>query len=276
MKSLVTRSMTGLAYGLVLIGGIVIHPVVYTVVFLVLNILLHLEFYRMAEMAGSTPLKIPGMVAGILFFLGMTGFAAGSLALPVALSPLLFLLPVFVAEIYRNLEHPIHNIAATLMAFFYIAVPMSLTGLLVFQETGSGRHFYPWILLGVTFIIWAYDSGAYLIGTKFGKHRLFERISPKKSWEGVLGGGTVALLTGVLNAFLFPDLELIHWLITSVIVVVAGTYGDLVESMMKRSLRIKDSGKSLPGHGGFLDRLDSFLFVVPLVLVWLLIFPLFR
>lgn len=273
MNAFCRRTLTGVAYGLILVSGIVIHPVVFSVVFLFLTIVLHLEFYRMAERAGSSPQRITGLIAGILIFLGMTGFAAGLWPLHIALLPLLMVPVVFVAEIYRASEQPIPNIASTLMGYIYVAIPMSLTSLLVFQGEGASRRFYPWIMLGMMLTIWAFDSGAYLIGTAIGKHRLFERISPKKSWEGVLGGGTIALFTGVLNGFLFPEIELKNWLVISIIVVVAGTYGDLIESLLKRSLQIKDSGNSLPGHGGFLDRLDSFLLVVPFVLTWLLFFP---
>jgi phosphatidate cytidylyltransferase len=146
---------------------------------------------------------------------------------------------------------------------------MSLTNLLAFP-LNSGKHvFYPWILFGTTITLWLFDSGAYLIGTPLGKHKLFERISPKKSWEGVIGGGIVAMLAGVLNAWLFQSIELITWLLISSLVIVSGTFGDLVESMMKRSMGIKDSGNLLPGHGGFLDRLDSFIFVVPMVVTLL-------
>jgi phosphatidate cytidylyltransferase len=177
---------------------------------------------------------------------------------------------MFIAELYRKTDNPGANLAFTLLGFFYIAIPMGLSGYLVYPGFNGSKGFYPWILFGVTLTIWIFDSGAYIVGTSRGKHRLFERISPKKSWEGVIGGGVAALLAGTLNGWLFPVLELKSWLVISMIVIIFGTFGDLVESMLKRSLHLKDSGSFLPGHGGFLDRFDSYLFVVPVVAFWLL------
>lgn len=264
MKVLITRTLTSLLYATVVVAGIILHPILFAVVFLALTILALLEFYRMAKMAGGEPQIWSGLVISILFFTSVFGYVAGLLPPYLIFSVIPFSLLVFVAELYRKKPFPIANVAYTLCGFLYIAFPMSMSSLLAFPLV-SGKHvFYPWILFGITITLWLYDSGAYLIGTPWGKHRLFERISPKKSWEGVIGGAIVAMLAGVLNAWLFQSIELVTWLLISVIVIVSGTFGDLVESMMKRSLEIKDSGNLLPGHGGFLDRLDSFLFTVPM------------
>ena len=269
MKVLITRTLTSLLYAIVVIAGILLHPFLFAVVFLGLTILALLEFYRMVKMAGGEPQIWSGLVITIVFFISIFGFVAGILPSIFIFSviPLLFL--VFIVELYRKKPFPIANIAYTLAGFLYIGFSMSLSNLLAFP-LNSGKHvFYPWILFGITITLWLYDSGAYLIGTPLGKHRLFERISPKKSWEGVIGGGIIAMLAGVLNAWLFQSIELTTWLLISFVVVVFGTFGDLVESMMKRSLGIKDSGNLLPGHGGFLDRLDSFIFTVPMVVALL-------
>jgi len=251
-------------------AGIIIHPILFAVVFLALTILGLLEFYKLMKLAGVEPERITGLATGILFFLSVFGFVSHLLPFfaVLAVIPMFFL--TFIVELYRKKENPIHNIACNLLGFLYVVFPMSLSCFLVFPGLPNNPKFYPWILFGISITIWAYDSGAYLVGTSFGRHRLFERISPKKSWEGVIGGGMVALLVGVLNAWLFQNLEITGWMAISVIVVIFGTLGDLVESMMKRSLDLKDSGSLLPGHGGILDRLDSFYFTVPAVVLFLL------
>lgn len=250
-------------------AGMIIHPLLFAVLFVVITLFSLMEFYKLFGLAGADPHPVGGAVAAALFFGIVFGVVAGYL--PLRLAGVLPLLPLslFIAELYRNRERPMVNIAASMAGFLYVVVPLSMASLLIFTREGDTRHFYPWILFGVTITIWLYDSGAYLLGTAFGKHRLFERISPLKSWEGVIGGGMTALLTGILNAWLFPALELHHWLVISAIVILFGTWGDLVESMMKRSLKIKDSGHFMPGHGGFLDRFDSFLLVIPVVSAWL-------
>jgi phosphatidate cytidylyltransferase len=269
LKVLITRTLTSILYATVVVAGILLHPFLFAVVFLGLTVMAMLEFYRMVRISGVEPQIWSGLTVSIVFFASVFGFVTGFLTpyLVFSVIPLLFL--IFIVELYRKKPFPIANIACTLAGFLYIAFPMSLSNLLAFP-LNSGRHvFYPWILFGITITLWLYDSGAYLVGTTWGKHRLFERISPKKSWEGVLGGGIVAMLAGVMNAWLFQSIELLTWLLISFLVIVAGTFGDLVESMMKRSLGIKDSGNLLPGHGGFLDRLDSFIFTVPMVVALL-------
>lgn len=269
MKALVTRTLSGVLFAAGMVAGMVIHPLLFAVVFLLLTIFVLLEFYDFCALAGATPSRSWGAFLGALFFLLF--FAVAARYLPVRAAGVLPLLPfpLLIIELYRRQEHPLANMAFSLASFLYVVVPMSMASLLIFTRDGESSRFYPWILFGVTLTIWLYDSGAYLLGTAFGKHRLFERISPRKSWEGVLGGGVTAMLTGILNARLFPALELHHWLVISAIVILFGTWGDLVESLLKRSLQIKDSGSVLPGHGGFLDRFDSFLLVLPIVAMWL-------
>jgi phosphatidate cytidylyltransferase len=269
LNALLNRALTGLGYAFVLIAGMIVHPVIFAIVYLALMVLALVEYYRMVELAGGNPQYKNGIATGITFFVTMFGFAYGIWPLYASLLSVVLLFSTFVVELYRKQPKPMSNIAFTLMGFFYISLPMGLINLLVFQGLPDKHLFYPYILLGVTITLWVYDSGAYIFGTAFGKHRLFERISPKKSWEGVIGGGVVALISAFLNARFFPTVNLFNWLILSIIIIVFGTFGDLIESMLKRSFNIKDSGKFLPGHGGILDRLDSFLFAIPFVVVWL-------
>jgi phosphatidate cytidylyltransferase len=229
------------------------------------------EFFRMAERAGGSPQKVTGIATSLLFFISVFGYVNGWWPVSLAALTLLLLFVVFICELYRKHPTPIPNIAYTLGGFIYVAVPMALTNFIIFPGFPANSQFYPWILFGVTVTIWIFDSAAYLVGTSIGKHRLLERVSPKKSWEGEFGGGVFALLAGVCNAMLFPVLSITEWLVISAIVIVAGTWGDLVESLMKRSIDLKDSGDMLPGHGGFLDRLDSYLLSVPFVVAWLYI-----
>ena len=269
MNALFKRTLTGAGYAVVLIAGMVIHPVIFAIVYLTLMVMALIEYYRMVELAGSSPQKMNGIATGVTFFVALFGFAYGIWPLFTALLAVVLLFSTFVIELYRCQQKPLSNIAYTLMGFFYIGIPMGLLNLLVFRGLTGKSEFHPWILLGITLTIWVYDSGAYLFGTALGKDRWFERISPRKSWEGVIGGGMVAILWGVVNARLFPSVSLLNWIALSIIIVIFGTFGDLIESMLKRSFNIKDSGNFLPGHGGILDRLDSFLFAIPFVVAWL-------
>jgi phosphatidate cytidylyltransferase len=176
------------------------------------------------------------------------------------------MLSLFVAELYRNktLEMPFRNIAYTTIGVIYISVPFALLNFFVYPKE-LGYTYEPNILLSLLFFIWASDSGAYLIGSKFGKHRLFERISPKKSWEGFFGGLGAAILVAAILAQFWEQYSFFPLAIIAAITVIAGTFGDLIESMLKRSLGVKDSGNFMPGHGGLLDRFDSILIAIPMV-----------
>ncbi|MDQ2657301.1 MAG: phosphatidate cytidylyltransferase, partial [Bacteroidota bacterium] len=128
------------------------------------------------------------------------------------------------------------------------------------------------VILGTLLILWASDTGAYFAGTRFGKRKLFERISPKKSWEGFLGGAVLALIFAYGSSVFMHTLLVRQWIIVGVIIIIGGTFGDLIESLLKRSIEIKDSGDSLPGHGGFLDRFDGLLISAPFIAAYLEIF----
>jgi phosphatidate cytidylyltransferase len=168
----------------------------------------------------------------------------------------------------RGERKPFTNIAFTFLGVIYVAVPFSLLHVFILR---NGVYSYQ-ILLGCLFLLWASDTGAYFAGVRYGKTKLFERVSPKKSWEGSMGGALAALMMAFVLAFVFQDLPPWQWHVIAVIIVVAGTYGDLVESLFKRSIAIKDSGSSLPGHGGFLDRFDGLLLSAPFIATFLNIF----
>jgi len=184
-----------------------------------------------------------------------------------------------VVELYRHQEKPFDSLAHTLFSILYIAVPFALFPFSAFSHTGLKSilpydqiTFSPGIVIGFFILLWANDTGAYLIGISLGRHRLMERISPKKSWEGFIGGILVSAVVAWLLSGWFGVVGKINWIIISVIISVAGIYGDLIESMLKRSIGVKDSGNIMPGHGGFLDRFDSAIISFPLVYLFILLF----
>ena len=256
------------------------------------------EFYRMASKAGYAPQRYLGIAAGLILLV-----IAFWLMLIMDESPLinwdrnirgdylliifgLFLfitisLPLmFIYELFRKSPTPIANVGTTLMGFIYVAMPMSM--LLVIPLMLTPDVWRAKIVLFYIFIIWANDSFAYLFGITLGKHRLFERISPKKSWEGFVGGLFGAALMGFIAAKdIISDMELcgmtdinetgvmVKWIGMALIAAVAGVFGDLVESLFKRSIDIKDSGRIMPGHGGWLDRFDALLLSIPFSFIYL-------
>jgi phosphatidate cytidylyltransferase len=182
---------------------------------------------------------------------------------------IILLLPLmFICELFRKSATPIANIATSLMGVIYVAMPLSLL-LFIPLLLGNGE-WKPWTLLFYIFIIWANDVFAYLFGITLGKHRLFERISPKKSWEGFVGGLIGAMGMGYLAATIMGG-DHIEWIGMALIAAITGVFGDLVESLFKRSVDVKDSGQVIPGHGGWLDRFDALLLSVPFAFIYLVI-----
>jgi phosphatidate cytidylyltransferase len=226
------------------------------------------EFYDLAEKGGYRPQKWFGIINGILVFLLFYFNAVGLIPAKMLLIPILPVSVMFISEMYRQADDNFKNIAFSLMGLIYVAVPFST---LSFLAVNSFTHniFSPIFLFSFFLMIWANDTGAYLTGVMIGKHKLFERISPKKTWEGSGGGLVFTFLAGFLISLYNTDLNLWEWLGYAAIVVVFGTYGDLAESLIKRRTGVKDSGNILPGHGGMLDRFDSAILAAPVIFLYL-------
>jgi phosphatidate cytidylyltransferase len=265
LKELSKRSISGLLFASVLVGAVAIGSWTFALLFLVFSVFILREFYQLAKATGVSPQKKLGLVIGglifILSFLHVKGIITAN---PIGIYlALFFVVPVF--ELYRAKKNSLENIAVTLFGIIYVTFPFSLYNLIVFPDFPHNAKYTPQLLIFVFFLIWAFDSGAYLFGVSFGKHRLFERISPKKSWEGFFGGWFLALVFAVAIHRIFPDFKLVFMLLFATVISITSTFGDLVESMIKRNIGIKDSGKFLPGHGGLLDRFDSIIYTAPFV-----------
>lgn len=263
-----TRAITGFFFVLVMLAMVIVNAHTFTVFFIFLSAWCLGEFYNMTAKVAS-PNRVLGIAISTLVFSGVAAFVYGlifSLAWLLLVVPLVAV--VYIAELYRKQETPFTNLGYTFLGFLYVVLPFIFFVALAFIE---GRYNYR-IPLGFFLILWANDTGAYLSGKAVGRTKLFERISPNKTWEGFFGGVLLALVLGFIVHHFFGVFELWKWLSISLIISVFGTYGDLVESMLKRSLDVKDSGAVLPGHGGLLDRFDGLLLSAPVVYVFITLF----
>lgn len=252
-----------------MLGGAAFHPVIFALIFGAFMYLTQLEFYKLVERAGSKPRKNFGMGLGVLFFVICFGMVNSILPVKsylIFIPALTFLLLI---EAFSERSGILQNSAITFTGFVYVAVPFGLLHFIVHPGYPNYPVFNSNILIGVFLIVWVYDSMAYMTGSRLGKHKINKKISPNKSWEGFIGGAIFASLMGMLNSVMFPQPSLVEWLVISFLVIIFGTLGDLFESIIKRRLKVKDSGTMLPGHGGLLDRFDSLLFVIPVIYVWL-------
>ncbi len=268
MNNFYKRSLTGVVFVLVLGGGVLINSFTFFALIGVIILLGLLEFYRILSGTQLKANKSLGLTVGLLFFIVSCLYSIGYLSLSSFWLVAPVISSVFVAELYRKHEFPFQNIAITLFGALYVAVPLSLLVLIGFPEK-SVASYQPQLILGFFFLLWANDTGAYLTGISIGKHPMFPRISPKKSWEGFTGGLIFSQIVAFILSRYFVQLQVTDWVIIALIICIFGVWGDLIESMLKRSLQIKDSGNILPGHGGILDRFDSVIFSVPIVFVYL-------
>ncbi len=215
-------------------------------------------------------------VAGVYLFFAMAGYNSGLTPSAVFIPYLVSIIYLLIAELYLKAEDPIHNWAYTMMSQLYIALPFSLLNVLAFHSDGQEIVYTNMIPLCVFIFLWINDAGAYICGSLLGRHKLFPRISPGKSWEGSIGGGLLVMVAAVAIWHIteqqgLNDLKLsaVEWAGLGLVIVIFGTWGDLIESLFKRTIGIKDSGNILPGHGGMLDRFDSTLLAVPASVVYL-------
>lgn len=285
MKNLITRSITGVIF----VTAIVVcfmRPEAMILLFALVTGLTVWEYTGIVNGIENVCVnRFLATVAAVYFFLGMAGFCAGIVPSAVFIPYLLTVVYMFIAELYTKAPNPINNWAYTMLSQMYIALPFAMVNVLAFRGVGNGVVYNYLAPLSIFVFLWTNDTGAYLSGSLFGKHKLFPRVSPGKSWEGSIGGGLLVLLVAALvGMYQNSDMhetatELIltvpQWMGLGLVVVLFGTWGDLVESLFKRTIGIKDSGNSLPGHGGMLDRFDSSLMAFPAAVIYLYTLTLF-
>lgn len=285
MKNLITRSITGVIF----VTAIVVcfmRPEAMILLFALVTGLTVWEYTGIVNGIENVCVnRFLATVAAVYFFLGMAGFCAGIVPSAVFIPYLLTVVYMFIAELYTKAPNPINNWAYTMLSQMYIALPFAMVNVLAFRGVGNGVVYNYLAPLSIFVFLWTNDTGAYLSGSLFGKHKLFPRVSPGKSLEGSIGGGLLVLLVAALvGMYQNSDMhetatELIltvpQWMGLGLVVVLFGTWGDLVESLFKRTIGIKDSGNILPGHGGMLDRFDSSLMAFPAAVIYLYTLTLF-
>ena len=278
MKNLMVRTLSGLVLVAVFVGAVLGSQWSFGALLLLILVGGQTEFYKLARETGLSPQRWMGLAVGVLLFaLNFIVFRqfsrsvtdeAGGAVLYLLLYIGLLLPTHFVWELFRRSATPLANLGATLLGVLYVAVPLSL--LLYVPVLAGDGVWRPETVLCYIFIIWANDVFAYLVGMTFGRHRLCERLSPKKSWEGFFGGLAGAVATGLAAAYAL-DANYWVWGGLALVASLSGVAGDLVESMFKREAGVKDSGQVIPGHGGVLDRFDALLLSAPYVFLYLLL-----
>jgi len=262
-----TRAITAFFFTIVMLGSILLGSYTFTGFYLILSLAALYEFFKLVKTSGIRPHRNIALVAAALIFLMTAGFHFLQFEAKYLfiLIPLIF--SVFISELYKKDKIPFANISYTFVGFIYITIPFCFFYSLGFLGNAVEYSFH--LPLAFLLMLWGNDTGAYLFGMKFGRKKLFERHSPKKSWEGFFGGVFTAVLAAFLISIWFKELPFWTWAGMAVLIGCFGTLGDLVESMLKRSLDAKDSGSFLPGHGGLLDRFDGLLIAAPVVYSYL-------
>ena len=276
MKNLIIRSITGVIFVAAVVTCF-LNPRAMALFFALVTGMTIWEFGGLVnDRPGVQTNRMITTVAGVYLFLAMAGYNSGITPSSVFIPYLVSIVYLMVAELYLKAKDPINNWAYTMLSQLYIALPFSLLNVLAYRWTGQTVQYTYLIPLSVFVFLWVNDSGAYLCGSLLGRHKLFPRISPGKSWEGSIGGGLLVVCVAVLVWYITEHygvndlgLSACEWAGLGLVIVVFGTWGDLVESLFKRTLGIKDSGNILPGHGGMLDRFDSSLMAIPAAVVYL-------
>lgn len=275
LKNMTIRAITGTIFVAAVVTCF-LRPETMMFLFALVTALSVWEFTGLVNNSGDVRVnRFICTVAGVYLFLAFAGFCSGITPAAVFIPYLLTVVYLFISELYTKAPNPINNWAYTMLSQMYIALPFSMINVVAFHSTDDA-HVYDYLLpLSIFIFLWTNDTGAYISGSLLGRHKLFPRVSPGKSWEGSIGGGLLVLAVAALVGYLANSSEGGHtlsipaWMGLGLVVVFFGTWGDLVESLFKRTLGIKDSGNILPGHGGMLDRFDSSLMAFPAAVVYL-------
>ncbi len=269
LKNLIVRAVTGFFYVAIMVVGFM-RPLAMMFLFAIITGMTIWEFCGLVNEREKVSVnRFICSAAGVFLSIAMYGFCTGVTGAVVFIPYLITILYLFISELYLKQEDPIHDWAYSMLSQLYIALPFATINILAYYK----GEFYYLLPLSVFIFLWCNDTGAYLSGSLLGKHKLFPRISPAKSWEGSIGGGILVALIAALIWYIEPDnrsgMNITEWMGLGLVVVFFGTWGDLVESLFKRTIGIKDSGNILPGHGGMLDRFDSSLMAIPAAVVYL-------
>lgn len=272
MKNLIQRSLTGIVYValivcLIFFGGTWGFPALCCI-FAIAGVI---ELFRMTDSGGGFDITSCADILGTIAVASLPLiFTFGGLSACMA-TALILLIIRMVLQLYTHDYSPASRFAGSLMAYIYVAAPLAVASMLYLQAGAP-------VVLAMFLMIWLNDTGAFVVGSLIGRTRLFVRLSPKKSWEGFIGGMLFSVGSAFLIKYCFGEfatqLSLVQLCIMGATVSIAATWGDLFESMLKRAANVKDSGHLLPGHGGILDRIDSLLLVAPSVWLILILFGL--
>ena len=270
MKNLLTRIVSAFIYGLVLIISVLAGKLWFLLFFAMVSTFCLVEFYNLTESGDVKINRFWGFTLAGIMYLSISLYLLGYVLQPKFFFFFLpFLYIIFVQELYNRNKRPFHSIAYTILGIIYTLLPFLLFVSLAFMS--ADRHYDYRPCLGFLFLLWGADTGAFFSGKLLGRHLLMERISPKKTWEGLFGGLITSMGVALILSKFFKGLSLMEWLGMAAIIVTIGSLGDLVESMFKRELDKKDSGIIMPGHGGVLDRFDGLLISAPFVFLYLLL-----
>lgn len=282
MSNLAQRVIFGAIGAALLLGSVWYSAWTFALFFAAVQAKMLLEFYRMMRQAGYKPAALLGTTISLFLFAGVLGvsqvLAPAAVGLPrwladahaagLLLTGIMLLLPVvlILREMYswpreNQALSPFSNVGVALLGLLYVSLPMSLLSVLALSPAGYDYR----RIFALLFLVWSSDIGAYAAGKTFGRHKLAPKISPGKTWEGAIGGFLLTLAMGWAMGYLLPELSLTYRLVAAGAVAIFGPLGDLAESMLKRSVGVKDSGTIMPGHGGLLDRFDAFLFILPVL-----------
>lgn len=279
MNNFFRRTLTGAWIVILILGGFWLHPVSFLVTGLILLTGTQYEYYNIILNTGVHPRKVAGMITGISAYVISVLVSTSLLPARSFLLMIPLMTSIMISELYRAQEKPFDSLAHTFFPLVYTVIPFALFPFAAFSHTGlqsllphEGITFSPGIIVGFFLLVWANDSGAYLAGISFGRTSLMESISPKKTWEGFTGGLILAAIIAWVFSGWLGVVNTGQWVVISIIISITGTYGDLIESMLKRSAGVKDSGNIMPGHGGFLDRFDSTIISFPLVYLFISLF----
>lgn len=266
MNNLLLRAITAIIGVAIILSSIIYNEWTFFTIFLLISLISLHEFYQLGKASGRKPFVVWGLLqSALIFTASFLAFSGSGETLHYFILTAFFAL-IFVFSIFRkNRENTISSIAFSIMGILYIALPFSLISAIAFAE---GAYGFP-LIIGLLFSQWANDTGGYFAGKAFGKTKLYEAISPKKTWEGSIGGLILVLIVCYVISIFFDNLSMSEWMGLGVVIAVFGSIGDLTESLLKRNLAIKDSGSTIPGHGGFLDRFDGLLLALPFATLYI-------